>query len=169
MALIETQTTEGLKMLTISNVKRIPGMENTGWACALLLDGKKVGTATERGMGAGVDLDIPKPADHKRIHEHCLALYKAAGEHLELLDTVPPFDGYASDFLVECAVAPLLRQHDIDKMMKGWCKTKIMFQVPGENPDQWRSITKKYVPETDRAEMVKRFGKDVVILNDRFL
>lgn len=155
--------------LTITNVKRINGMENRGWSCNLRLDGRNIGTATERGTGSDLELDIPAAADHKSLHEVCLALYKAAGSHLELLDTTPPFNGYASDFLVESAVAALLQQADIERQMKGWCRAKIMFQMPGDNPDQWRSIKKKYVPDTDRAEMQKRYGTNVIILNDRFL
>lgn len=159
-------------MLTVKNVKTFGGMENPGWSCDLLLEGKKIGSATERGIGADVELDIKKPEDHKRLHEHCLDLYKAAGKNLDLLDTVKPFNGYASDFLVECAVGPLVSQFEQDKKIKGWCRTQIVFQTAEGHrlePHKYRTIKKKYDPSVDRAEMQKRYGADVIILNDRFL
>lgn len=155
--------------LTINAVKRFPGMENQGWSCNLLLDGKKVGTATEPGTGGNLILVIPSFEHNKLIHEICLERYKAEGTYMELLETLEPFDGHASEFLVETAVAAMLHQADIDRQMKGWCRDKIMFQLPGDNPEQWRSIKKKYVPETDRVQIQTRYGASVIILNDRFL
>ena len=64
-------------------------------------------------------------------------------------------------------VSELVSKISEEKQYKRWCKTKTLFRIKGDKPDEWRTIKAIYSPKVKEFITNKYGDKVESILNDQ--
>tara|TARA_R110002020_G_scaffold415382_1_gene624744 strand:+ start:636 stop:1103 length:468 start_codon:yes stop_codon:yes gene_type:complete len=151
--------------IEVKNVKFVEAFseETYCFTASIRVDGKKVGEASNRGHGGETDLiyndGYPhKSATHKAIKEYCETLPPMQSEYFsEGLE----YDPYILiDELIDKEY-----HHQQDKKL---CRGKTAFRMPNheyESKYEYHILKQKYTPAV-KAELIKRYGEGVYILNE---
>jgi hypothetical protein len=113
---------------TIRNVKTFTGMEGPGFSATLCRDGRPVASVLDEAVGASLLFHWKSDAEEATL--------------LALCSQVPPqlFEGMSIDYDMDQLVSRLVNEYEIEKRLKRIAKTKTLFRIKGEAPDQWWTI-----------------------------
>lgn len=114
---------------TIKGLKTFDGMEGGGFECSLYMDGKKVGTAFDSGSGGEARLNVTREVES--------AFEKWAVANSPEEDVIPYW-------AVQGAICKLVDDFEELKNLKRLCRTKILFQIQGDEDGTWRTVKAKY-------------------------
>lgn len=155
---------------TLGNLKTFRGHEGeTCFQGNILLNGKKIATWSEDSWGGPMGFQFKTSAEQK-------AFIEAANQHpiavdfaREMRETYGKSEGDSDH--ADLVVSTIAQEMDLTKrqeaQIKRWCKTKIVFRMPGDKEGEYRSISRVYNPASDRDLMAKKFP-GCEIINDRF-
>ena len=139
-------------MYTVTKVKTFQGMEGAGFNATLCKDGEPIALVIDEGCG-GCYL--------------CRWLDRAAEAPFKahVKQVLPNEDFEAEDMFI----ARLIDEWETNRQLKRWCKTKVLFRLKGDRPDEWRNLLAPYSPAAV-AHLHKKYDPEIEeIANERFL
>jgi hypothetical protein len=113
---------------SVRNVKTFTGMEGPGFSATLCRDGKPVASVLDEAVGACFLFHWKSDADESALRTLC-----AQVPH-EL------FEGMSIAYDMDRLVLRLVNEYEIEKRLKRIAKTKTLFRIKGDAPDQWWTI-----------------------------
>jgi hypothetical protein len=124
---------------SIKNVKTMQGRDGTAFSCTIYCDGAKVGYARNDGNGGSTSIDmLGEDYLSRRAAEEALGQWTAlncAGTWVaEFIDENPLHNA-------EMGIDMLFDQHEQAKALKRHAKTKVLFRLPEDPEDQFRTVT----------------------------
>ena len=124
--------------------------ETTCFNAVIFIDGIRAGTVENDGHG-GCNFYF---FTDRKVEEAFKAFAKAeTGADFE------PEDVY---------IGKLLDQYETEKQFRRWCKTKTVFRLKGDKPEQWRTLKSPYSPASVQFVRSKYGDQVEEILNERF-
>lgn len=144
--------------LEIKNLK-IAGFaseETTCFTATIYVNGERAFSANNDGYG-GSNLYYPCGPNGKRLYQEVLAWVK----------TLPAieYNGIQLDQDLDMVIGDLMAKAETQKRLAKWCKTKTVFQVPGDQPDEYRTIDRKFDGSV-RAWILKKYP-NATIFNEQ--
>ncbi|WP_341744660.1 hypothetical protein [Azonexus hydrophilus] len=156
---------------SLGGIKSFKGHEGEGCLQGtLLLNGKKIAEWSEDSWGGPMHF-------HFKTLEAEKAFFEEANRHKIAVE-------FAQEMLKEYGVACADNNHadlvvstiamDLDLLkrqeaqLKRWCKTKIVFRLPGDTEGEYRTLNVAYSATQHDKEMERRFP-GCEIINKRFL
>jgi len=101
--------------------------ETTAFTASIYLDNVKIGTAENHGQGGNTNVYVAKELD--RFKAICADYHDDSG----------PYKTDECNFGEEL-IDNLLDKHMISQQIKRWIKTKVVFRIPGDDPDEFRAV-----------------------------
>jgi len=137
------------------------GMEGDAYTGEVWVDGEKAATFRNSGDGGPNCYDwIWKERPHAPpfMPEKVLLWVRAHPEYK------PGADEW---LLLDVLVAEAMDAYENTKRFKRLCRTRTLFRVPGDPPDQYHKL---FVPFSAvvRRLLIQQYGAEVEIVNDRF-
>ena len=113
---------------SVRNVKTFTGMEGPGFNATLCRDGRPVASVLDEAQGASLRFDWKSDAEETALRTLC--------------SKVPPqdFEGISIAYDIDQLLFRLLNDHENDKRLKRRAKTKTLFRIKGDAPDEWRML-----------------------------
>ena len=102
--------------------------ETTCYSATVLVDGKPIGTAGNRGCGGDDEFHWTDREAGRRLEEYA--------------KTLPQVEAYGMKFDADLGslIADLIAKHDEEKALRRWCKDKVCFRLKGDQKNSWRQI-----------------------------
>jgi len=113
---------------TVRNVKTFTGMEGPGFSATLCRDGRPVASVLDEAVGASFLFHWKSEAEETALRTLCTQ--------------VPPeqFEGMSIAYDMDQLVFRLVNDYESDKRLKRMAKTKTLFRIKGDAPDEWWTI-----------------------------
>lgn len=155
---------------SLASIKSFRGHE--GEAClqgALLLNGKKIAEWSEDAWGGPMRLHFKTPAEEQAFREVAKQHPIAVEFEREMREKYgpPKFISDHTDLVVSTIAQELDLKKRQEAQLKRWCKTKLVFRLPGDKEGEYRTISRTYNAATDDDIMAKQFP-GCEIINKRF-
>lgn len=147
----------------IRKFKSQRGHEGPGYYCELWMDGKHIAECFDEGNGGPVLVQYDSPEVRQAVYAH--------------IKTLPPHhweadqwsEAHDSPMDEELFMMELVEAFEIDKMFKRKCKTKTLFRLKGDKPDEYHIYAKPFTAVLADG-MRKHYGDTLLeIINERFL
>lgn len=127
------------------------------------LDGTRSGTVSNEGHGG------PNRYEPFALEKTIDAYAKT----LPPIDTSDMYDDgkvHTMESSADILIGNLMNSWLVDRDLKRHCSKKVLFKIPGETykPGEYNTVKGKFTPEV-KAYLVNKYGKDVEILNERFV
>tara|TARA_R100000008_G_scaffold18544_2_gene9384 strand:- start:1113 stop:1616 length:504 start_codon:yes stop_codon:yes gene_type:complete len=163
--------------IEVKNVKFVEAFseETFCFTASIWVDGKKVGEASNRGHGGQTDLiyndGYPhKSATHKAIKEYCETLppMQSDMEVITLEDGEEIDRSWTMEYDPYILIDELIGEEYERQQNKKLCRGKTAFRMPNheyESKYEYHILNHKYTPAV-KAELIKRYGEEVYILNE---
>lgn len=143
-----------IEIKKLSHNKRL-SEETQCFACDVYVNGKKVGTAENRGHGGCTMVWFNDPKLQREVEDYCMNLPPHQSEFGPLKMSLD----FQIDLLVEKELE--LREY------RRWCKKSLVFRVKGDPEGEFRKMKAPYSPEC-KAWVVNKYGDKLdYILNER--
>lgn len=139
--------------------------ETTCFSATIMIDGKKAGEASNRGCGGNTDIHIPD----RELRDRFLAWAKS-------LPPLPPDPRWPDlgEFPMdaEALIDQLVEAESRRQWLKRQCRTKTLFALKGDNPEEtgsYRTVKGPYTPAVKKF-LTDKYGDQLeVIYNERLL
>lgn len=141
-------------MLTLKNIKMYPAIseETTAFSATLYWKNQKAGEASNRGVGGCNNYYWNHPAIRREV-EAWAKEQEVQYPDFEVLDQV---------------IDKILVEHELNQIFKRACKTKTLFRLKGDLPQQYREVKCVYTLAVKRT-LVDKFKDELVeIINERY-
>jgi hypothetical protein len=149
--------------LELKKVKTWTGRDGLGCQGELFVDGKPAIRFHDDGNGGEMFFDVFNADLMTRLQEHVKTL---PAEEVNIGSDDKPHM-FTTQPSLERLVAQLLDQRDHDKWLKRHCQTKTLFRLPGDKEGAYRNMKAPYSAAV-KAQIIKTYGNDVEIINERF-
>ena len=144
--------------VTIKNLKTFESPDGGGFNCSIYLDGKKIGTAHQGGHGGPDEYYI---ADDKNEEEFSAALRQQPSA-VEWMKDYPDYQ-YNID---EIGFGDIVNAFEDAKWLRRHLRTKVLYRLPGDGDDSWRTVAHRGYADKTRALIVDKYGSDVTFAGD---
>ncbi len=136
----------------LKNVKINQAMseETMCFSATVYVDGKKAGTAMNRGHGGSNDYHWTDLEAGRKLEEHAKTVSTCKYEPLD--DVI---DG-------------LMERFEVRKALTGMTRGKTLFRLVGDKPGEWRIVKAAFAPDVD-AFLIRKYGATVEIVANRDL
>lgn len=150
--------------LSVRNVKSMQGHEGMAFSLTLCLDGKPVATVRNDGNG-GENFYDWTAADGRMWGGPTAARVKA---WVQTLPPVPvPWEGHDPlPMNLDLYVEELLNRHQEEAQLRRWCRTKVVFAMPGDKPGEYHTYAAPY--STAVADRIRATYPGAEVVNERF-
>lgn len=116
--------------ITLKNLKINDRLsdETTCFSATVVLDGKPIGTASNRGCGGCDEYHWTDREAGKRLEEYAR--------------TLPKVEAYGMTFNPDLGslIADLIDKQEEEKTLRRWCKTQVVFRLKTDKANQWRKL-----------------------------
>ena len=139
---------------TLKGLKTWRSHDGGGWQVQLLANGTRIAEVTDEGNGGPLDWLIgPETVD-------AVAAFGVTHGVKELVT-----NGHVRcDTDADSALATMIDALEAQKQLKRWCKTKVLFTVPGDEVGSFRTI-KGAISERIRLHIMSKYPT-ATIIND---
>ncbi|MFA5419833.1 MAG: hypothetical protein WC341_15375 [Bacteroidales bacterium] len=129
--------------------------ETACFSATLYIDGKKAGTASNRGCGGSNEIHIFDPKLRDEFNAFCKAqpLPKGWGDL--------PMDA-------DLYISLLLEKLEETQQLKRWCKKSTMFRLKGDKKGEWRTVKHVFNAEV-KAFLVGKYGDTIETIANEHL
>ena len=143
-----------IEIKNLSHNKRL-SEETQCFACSVYVNGKKVGTAENRGHGGCTMVFFQDRELQREVETYCKGLPPYQSDFGDLKMSLE----FQIDLLVEKELE--LREY------RRWCRKKLVFRVKGDPEGEFRTLKVPYTPELAQRVQEKYGDKLDFILNER--
>jgi len=132
-----------MAVFTIKGLVTFDGMEGDGFECSLYMDGKKVGKVFNEGCGGEPRFHVTDEAE-TAFNTKALTIFKKP-DWMDGPDQDRQHGWYARDAFIGRLVDNAMELKDL----KRWCKTKVLFNLHGDEEGSWRTIKGSWKHDAD--------------------
>jgi hypothetical protein len=142
----------------VKNVKSFQGREGIGFECSIYLDKKRIGSATDTASGGEINFYLDT-GEREKLDKFCLTLPKWGSEFQ---------DGKEFNTDADIYISNLVNAFELNKKIKGWCRTKTVFKLASYKDGEYSTIKAKFDGKVKAYLLGKYSKKGLVIMNETF-
>jgi hypothetical protein len=142
-------------MYALKNVKTMDGREGLAFSCTIYKDSTKVGYARNDGNGGMTSIDM-EGADYPARHAALCELGRWAAANCGGSWTAEYMND-SDEHNAELGIDMLFEAHEALKYLKRHSKTKVLFRLPEDPSDQYRTVAHKGNIPAAQAWVIKTY------------
>jgi len=158
---------------SIKNLKTGPSREwgaKGSFTCTLYNGSKRVATVYEAGDGGELQVSYIGAREVEVTTKHGYKRNVTQGQ-LDLINFVKgktyEFDGETCEHDIPSYLFGLVEKYELEKQVKGWCRTKIVIRVEGGEEGSYLTYKAKFT-ERNKEALLKKRSDIIEFVNERF-
>jgi hypothetical protein len=139
-------------ILTVKNIKTFRGHDGQGYNCDVYADGVKAAYVTELAYGGELQIDYVN-----REMRQKLQTWEKEQPRVTADNIFPEGRDFDIAVFIEGLVYAELNKRRVAAQYKRWLKTKVCFQLPGDKPEEFRTVVHGGREDAVKAEVLRRY------------